>query len=139
MAPDLADEMSTGWSIEPIPDEHYLFLRVHKSDIDPDNGEPIPRAFRNQPKGSLGMSTDWERYAIAADTQRRGRKSPEEYAVVKFVAGNARAIPGQSVVHEPTYPINQAHTEVFGEKGTTEVREKFMQIYEPEIRLATPA
>ena len=119
------------WPTEPIPDGDYLFLRVHGSDIDSD-GEPFPHAFRNQPKGSSGMSTDWDKYVTAADTQHGGRKPPEEYAVVKFTAGEARAMPGQTVEHKPTH--NRAHSEVVGTK-TTEVRERFMQVYQIEIPL----
>lgn len=136
MASDVAGKINTAWPIETIPDDNYLFLRVHKADID-DEGEPFPRAFRNQPKGSPGMSTDWQKYSTSAETQRRGRKPPEEYAVVRLLTGETRAIPGQQVIHEPdTKTNNQAHTEVFGDK-TTEVRERFMQIYQIEISLGT--
>jgi hypothetical protein len=132
VASDVADEMSSAWLVEEIPDGDYLFLRVHKSHTDAD-GEPFPHAFRNQPKGSSGMSTDWSKYTTPADTQGRGKQARKEYAIVKFTAGHARAIPGQRVVHEPSVH-NRAHSEVFGDK-TTEVRERFMQIYQIEIPL----
>lgn len=133
MASDVADEMSSEWPEDDIPDGDDLFLRVHRSDMDAD-GEPFPHAFRNQPRGSNGMSVDWIRYTTPDKTRARGRKPPEEYAIVKFTAGQARAIPGQTVVHEPSVN-NRAHSEVFGDK-TTEVRERFMQVYQIEIPLA---
>ena len=133
MATDLADEMKPVWPSELIPAEHFLFMRVHRVDID-DDGEPFPRAFRNQPKESAAMSTDWEQYASASETRRRGPKAPEEYVIVKFTAGAASSIPGQMVNHDPLFD-NRAHTLVFGEKNGTEVRERFMQIYTIEIPL----
>lgn len=137
MASDLADEMSTSWSVEPVPDEHYLLMRVHKNQIDSE-GEPFPYAFKNQPTPADGMSTDWDKYASPRGSQRGGRNPPEDYAVIKFFAGDVRAIPRQSVVHEPL-PTNRAHTEVFGEKKSTEVRERFMQIYQMVVPVGTLA
>ncbi|HEX9918161.1 MAG TPA: hypothetical protein VGA87_03280, partial [Pyrinomonadaceae bacterium] len=85
-----------------------------------------------------GMSTDWARYTTPAITQQGGRKPPEEYAVITLPVGATRAIPQQTVVHEPL-PEDRAHTEVFGEKKSTEVRERFMQIYQMLVPLGTLA
>lgn len=133
----MADEINVEWPVEQILDEHHLYMRVHSTQIDPD-GEPFPHAFKNQPTPADGMSTDWDQHATPADTQRSGRKPPEEYAVIRLQVGATRAIPGQTVEHEPL-PANRAHTEVFGEKRSTEVRERFMQIYQMIVPLGTPA
>ena len=135
MALDLANKITPVWPVEDIPSKDYLFMRIHRVDIDED-GEPFPRAFRNQPKGSRGMSTDWQKYAAAVDTQLKGRKLPQDYAIIRFTAGQADSIPGQIVTHDPI-PDNRAHTQVFGDKDSTEVRERFMQIYQLEIALGT--
>lgn len=132
----MAHEITSSWISEVIPDEDYLFLRVHQNDID-DEGNPTPSAFINRPKGSSGMSVDWSRYCTSVKTRRRGAQPAERYSVVKFTVAKARTIPDQTVIHEPT-PDNRAHSEVFGNK-TTEVRERFMAIYEPEIALTAPA
>ena len=111
-------------------------MRVHKSFLDSE-GDLFPTAFRNQPKGSIGMSVDWSEYAEPIDTKNRANK-PDENAVIKFTAGNARNIPNQIVEHKPVSPPeipNQAHSEVIGDKKDVEVRERFMQIYEMEIPL----
>jgi hypothetical protein len=111
-------------------------MRVHRSFIDSD-GEPFPNAFRNQPKGSKGMSVDWSEYAKPIDTKNRANK-PHENAVIKFTAGDARNVPNQIVEHKPVNPPempNQAHSEVIGDKKDVEVRERFMQIYAIEIPL----
>jgi|SRR5215213_526018 len=124
------------FEIEEIPNEDFLFMRVHKTNIDED-GEPHPRAFKNQPTDNHGMSVDWSKYAQAIDTKNRAKK-PAENAVIKFTAGSARAIPNQTIIHEPIeHPEpNQAHTEVFGSKKIpTEVRARFMDIYEIAIPL----
>jgi hypothetical protein len=137
MAPDVADEISMAWAAEPIPDEHHLYMRVHRTQLDSD-GEPYPHAFKNQPTSADGMSTDWDWYATPADTQNGGRHSATEYAVIALSVIATRAIPSQSVVHKPI-PTNRAHTEVFGDKKSTEVRERFMQIYQMIVRLGTLA
>ncbi len=123
------------FEIEKIPDEDFLFMRVHKTNMDED-GEPHPRAFKNQPSDNDGMSVDWSKYAQATDTKNRA-KNPSENAVIKFTAGSARIIPNQIVIHKPVEtPPNQAHTEVLGSKKTpTEVRARFMDIYEIVIPL----
>ncbi len=64
------------------------------------------------------MSTDWEKYSNAAETQGRGRV-PADNGVVSFGVGPVRSIP-QVVEHSPAHD-NRAHSDVLGEK-TPEVR-----------------
>ena len=138
MASNVADEMTAGWPVETIPDEDHLYMRVHRTQIDPD-GEPYPHAFKNQPTETDGMSTDWDRHGNPASTQKGARHPPEEYAIIRLPVGATRAIPQQTVVHEPL-PSNRAHTEVFGpKKKPTEVRERFMQIYQMVVPVGTVA
>lgn len=130
----MAHEIIDPWPIEIIQDADYLFLRVHQNNIF--EGKPTAGAFRNQPKGSLGMSVDWEKYRTSKETRSHGPQAPEKYAVIKFTAGEVRIIKDQTVVHEPLAD-NRAHTEVFGTKDT-ETRERFMAIYKDEIALSAP-
>jgi len=116
------------WDGENIPNEAYLYMRVHKMKIDSD-GEPIPGAFKNLPTSDDGMSTDWEKYSTPEETCQRGRV-PLDNIVIRFLTGRVRNIPEQIVKHTPDKENNnRAHTDVFGKK-TTQAREMFMSIYE---------
>lgn len=128
----VAHEITIPPPVEKIPDEDYLFLRVHQNDVDGE-GRPTPAAFINRPKGSTGMSVDWAKYRTSTETRNRGAQAAINYAIVKFTARNVRAIPSQTVVHDPDNS-NRAHSQVVGKKDT-EVRERFMTFYEPEISL----
>lgn len=120
-----------GWPVESIPDPDGLLKRVPRAHVT--EGRPDPAAFRGQGE-RRGMSTDWERYSDPEATRRRSRTKPaSEYGVVRLVAGEARAVPGQSVEHTPL-PENRAHTDVFGEKDA-EVRVKLSRIASWVLRL----
>jgi len=104
------------WPIEEIPPEDHLWMRVHTKDIE--DGEILPRAFRNRPPKTGGMSTDWAKYRTAQDTRNDGRAGPENYAVIRLNVGEVRVIPDQKVEHTPDVAKNnRAHTDVFGEKN----------------------
>jgi len=104
------------WSSEEIPAEDHLWMRVHRNDLE--DGEILPRAFRNRPKDTDGMSTDWEKYRTAQDTRNDGRVAPGNYAVIRLNVGEVREIPDQTVVHTPDLEKqNRAHTDVFGVKN----------------------
>jgi hypothetical protein len=127
----VADEVSS-WASEPIPDENYLWMRVHKSQL-PD-GDIAPGAFKNRPTTKDGMSTDWEKYATPQDTCNRGRV-PTDNAVIRLLVGDVRKIPDQTVVHTPDLKTeNRAHTDVYGDKNP-EVRVKLIRISKIEISL----
>ena len=66
----MADEVSS-WASEEIPNDDYLWMRVHKNDLP--NGDIAPGAFKNRPTTKDGMSTDWEKYATPQETRNRGR------------------------------------------------------------------
>ncbi|TGM04878.1 hypothetical protein EHQ76_07495 [Leptospira barantonii] len=106
---------------EEIPDEDYIFYRVHKNLTDNKN-EILPNVFRD--KGT-SMSTDWERYSSAQDTQDRG-KTPTDNFILKLNVGKVRSKITLQVEHDPI-DDNQAHTSVLGEKDT-EARIHLMRI-----------
>jgi hypothetical protein len=107
----MADEVSS-WASEEIPNDDYLWMRVHKNDLP--NGDIAPGAFKNRPTSKDGMSTDWEKYATPQETRNRGR-IPTDNAVIRLRVGEVREIPDQTVVHTPI-TSNRAHTDVFGDK-----------------------
>jgi hypothetical protein len=114
------------WPAEPIPDEDRLYYRVHRTYVRLDEIEPA--AFANRPKGSKSMSVDGEKYTSPEETRARARK-PIENAVVQFVAGQVRAVPGQKVEHSPDLLSgNRSHSDVIGEK-TPEVRVHLSRIH----------
>ncbi len=128
MDSDVANEIEPNWEAEEIPNEDFLFMRVHQRFVDQE-GEPIPQAFRNQPPQTGGMSTDWQKYSTASETRSRARQ-PSENIIIALLVGAVREIPNQSVAHTPDIQNNnRAHTDIFGEKKPVEVRERFMQIY----------
>jgi len=131
----MVNESIPNFEVEAIPDDDFLFMRVHENDFR--NEKPVPGAFRNQPKGAVGMSVDWSKHCSPNDTRSRGSQPSHKYTIIKFTAGAARRIPNQTVEHKPVNPPdlpNQAHAEVVGEK-TTAAREQYMRIWELEITL----
>jgi hypothetical protein len=79
------------------------------------------------------MSSDWNKYATAVDTQSdRGRRDPTLYAVIELPVSGVKQIPGQSVVHTPISERgleNRAHTDIFGDKRSNpEVRILFRRM-----------
>jgi hypothetical protein len=118
---DLSVANAVIWPSEPIPDEDYLFFRVHRQRIK--NGEVRPSAFQNRPTENDGMSTDWEKYSTAQESLNRA-PAPDDNAIIRLSVAKIRKIPGQTVVHTPIQPNvnptipagNRAHTDVFGEK-----------------------
>jgi hypothetical protein len=96
----VVDEIATTCEKEEIPDENFLYMRVHKNQLD--NGEPIPGAFKNRPQSTNGMSTDWDEYSTAEDCRQRAR-TPADNAVIQMNVGEVRQIPFQIVTHTPIY------------------------------------
>ena len=95
-----------------------------------DAGDVLPKAFVNRPKGSKSMSVSWSKYSTPDEARNRGRKPPEEYAVVQSVAGDVRRVPGQTVEHSPDeLRRDRSHADVTGEK-TSEVRTLLSRAFE---------
>ena len=109
----------SGWPKEEIPDDDYLYLRVHRNHQS--HGELGFAAFRDRPPppdqaGKSGMSTHWSRYATPESAQARA-KSPENIGVVRMPVGGVRAIPRLSVEHTPLAE-DRSHSDVLGPKDT---------------------
>jgi hypothetical protein len=120
------------WPVEQIPNEHFLFFRLHRNYMQFD--DEIPQgAFRDQ---DGGMSTDWEKYSRAEETQRRALKSPpEENGVLRLNVGGVREIKPLLVEHT-LEPGNRAHTNVFGDKKKDpEARLKLQRLAEWVIKI----
>lgn len=125
----MADELDDLWTVKNIPDEDNLYMRVHKSMIK--GGRISLGVFKNLPRPTDGMSTDWQRYSDPEATRQRALpKIPQNYGVIEINAGEVRKIPNQTVIHTPdTERNNPAHTDVFGEKDDEEIRVLFGRIY----------
>jgi hypothetical protein len=73
------------------------------------------------------MSVDWSRYSTPEETRSRGRQEPEKYGVVEMQAGEVRDISGLTVEHDPEWPNNRAHSQVYGNKKDQQVRVLLMR------------
>jgi hypothetical protein len=117
--------------VEEIPDEDYLFMAIKRKFI-ADDGTWTTAAFRNGGVGEArGMSTDWEKYSTAEQTQCRIGPS-ELHGVLRMSVRAIREIPIYKVAHDPRCD-NQAHTNVTGPKSGDE---KTDQIDRMTIQLA---
>lgn len=136
MDSNVADEINPDWQSENIPDTDFLYMRVHKNWFQPKQN--ITGLFKNHGEG---MSTDWSYYATPQETRKRViqfDKSPGDFAVIKMLVAEVRAIEDQIVEHTPDRKnINRAHTDVFGEKDV-EVRLKFSRIFEVIVKVEEP-
>lgn len=129
------DHRLEGWAVESIPQDHLLFMRVHRNNVA--GGELMPVALRDHapPEGGRpALSTDWSKYSTPEQTLARA-KHPEANGVVRMVVGMVRAIPGLVVEHAPL-PDNRAHTDVIGDKKDPEIRILLTRACEWVIRVA---
>tara|TARA_R110002049_G_scaffold176324_2_gene343531 strand:+ start:748 stop:1158 length:411 start_codon:yes stop_codon:yes gene_type:complete len=132
------------FEIEEIPDRDKLYYRVQKNWIR--DGRILPGAIRERGEGeNRSMSTDWEKYSTAKESQDRAR-TPKDNTIVSFIVGFLRE-ETLLVTHAPTeeieldngstLPANQAHTDVkSGQKkiGSEEIRLKLLEECNVEIR-----
>jgi len=100
------------WPKETIPDEDFLYMRVHR--VHCSDGELEPDAFKDH---QGGMSGDWSKYSTVLDTLERATSDKNDNGVIQLNCGHIRAIPPLIVDHQPE-PKNRAHTEVMGKKNT---------------------
>ncbi len=122
------------WPIEEIPDSDHLFRRIHVNDFWP-TGELNPGAFRE-----TEMSCDWDKYRTPEQAQHGGKQEARKYAVDKLNEGKVRCIEDQCVIHTPDPNLNnQGHSDVVGEKRSTQVRLEFMELCKIVIPLADDA
>jgi len=115
---------------EDIPNESFLFYRVHKNDYV--DGQIIPGAFKSR---GDGMSTDWDKYITSLDSLMLA-KDPSKNAIIKFSAGVIRSESSMSVEHDPI-ETNRAHSLIIGipEKGDLKVKVRVLlkRLFEWEI------
>ena len=127
----MAPSVHAMYEVETVPDPDLIFLRVHKSQIDPD-GAVIPRAFEEH---GGGMSTNWAKYATPESTRQqviKSQKEPKNYGVLSFVVGEVRQIEDTTVKHTPL-PDNQSHTDVTGPGPKPQKPEK-LSVYQTMVR-----
>lgn len=98
------------WEIEGIPNEDFVFRRIHKNEMDPANfGIIPPNAFR---EFEGGISCDWNKYSTPSETQLRA-KNPELISVVAINVGKIRSLEKMEVQHSPI-ENNRAHANILG-------------------------
>lgn len=97
--------------IEDIPDENFLYHRVHKAHYR--DGILIPSMVFKNIDGA--MSNDWSKYSTPEETRNRAKKNPENNGVLSMKVRDIRNIPNQNVLHAPL-PENRSHTHIMGEK-----------------------
>lgn len=141
------------WEIEEIPLSDKLYVRVHKNNINPKTTEPRPAAFKNTPEKGPDLSSDWEKYSTPETSRElvskqfkfgtNAFKNPNDFFIVSFTGDKLSSIkPNQNVKHSPQYnnpevigePNNQAHSSIIGDKSDEEIRLKFVDIYNWEIK-----
>ncbi|MBO0932717.1 hypothetical protein [Fibrella aquatilis] len=105
----------SNWPIEPIPNEHDVYFRVHKNYIVNDGPYMFkPRAFverGDKADQHKSMSTNWEEYSTPEQTQSEA-KIPMDNGVVAMSVGGLRS-ENLTVNHAPI-PTIRAHTDVNG-------------------------
>jgi hypothetical protein len=123
----MANEVSSAWPIEQIPDSDFLYMRAHRQYFS--DGQLMPGVFRD--KGG-GMSVEWSKYSTPADSRQRANR-PSENAIIELLVADVTALPGLAVLHDPI-PSNRAHTNVEGEKDA-EIRLRLLQCCRVAIAL----
>jgi hypothetical protein len=120
------------WIPESIPGTDSVFYRVPIGWLRKDQ-RPHTGVFK---KNGDSMSTDWEKYSTAADTQARPT-NPSRFAVLRLPVDCVRKIQGLTVIHDPVYEpdrtppnINRAHCSIHGLDASTEIG------YEQRVKLA---
>lgn len=141
------------WPKEEIPLQDKLFIRVHKQNINPKTGLPRPAAFKNTPASGPSLSSDWERYTTPEKSReligkqyKKGTtdfKNPLFFFIVSVIVKNIYNLNcNQLIEHTPKYqnpepigdPNNRAHSSITGDKTDEEIRLKFVNISNWEIK-----
>jgi hypothetical protein len=114
------------YPVEEIQDEHRLYRRVADNRFNA-KGRPAPGAFKERGKG---MSSDWSKYATAADSLK-GSPDPDKWGVVSLEVADLRGL-GLQVEHTPR-SYNRAHADVTGIEGDEEMRMELARIAAVQI------
>lgn len=140
------------WKKEVIPDEDFLYCRIHNQFVNRKVTPFLPKesAFTNTPKEGDNLSTDWDKYTTAEDCRnlvakqkKVGKdefKNPNDFCIYKFNVNNIRLIetPKQIVEHDPIFnepeavgtPNNRSHAIIIGDKSDPELRLKLADLGE---------
>lgn len=121
-----------------IPDEHHVFMRVHKQNIDFKETNPnrMIRPVAFDAKGDGGLSVDWSEYSTAQESLKRA-KVPESNGIISMPVIGIRSSPlPLTVVHKPE-ETNYSHSEIFGipprKPSDLGIRVKLMDLSKWEI------
>ncbi|SCX18957.1 hypothetical protein [Flavobacterium saliperosum] len=101
--------------VDNLPDEHHVYMRVHKQNIDFKATSPnrMIRPVAFDAKGEGGLSVDWSKYSTPQQSLERA-KVPESNGVISMPIKGIRANPlPLSVLHVPE-ETNYSHSEIFG-------------------------
>jgi hypothetical protein len=124
------------WPLEEIPDEHFLYCRVHQT-YRTKSGGAAPSAFvgKRNASGMFEFSADWCHYSTPQETRDRATRNPHLNGVYEVMVCELRRIPGESVQHSPVQNIpgladNRAHSDVIGpDHEDPQVKRIFSRIY----------
>jgi hypothetical protein len=121
-----------------IPDEHHMYMRVHKQNIDfkETNLNRMIRPVAFDAKGEGGLSVDWSEYSSVKESLARA-KVPESNGIISMPILGIRANPlPLKVIHKPE-DTNYSHCEIFGipprKPSDLGVRIKLMDLSKWEI------
>lgn len=125
------------WTIESVPDNHVLFVRVHNQKLDKKNNFlPSTAAFKNTPEHGPDLSSDWSKYSTPKQNReqigreyRTGKtdfKNPDDFYIASFLIGDIISLNlKQKVEHSPRqenfpdervgFPWNRAHCSIIGD------------------------
>ena len=138
----------TKWTVEQVPNDAQLFVRVHKSKIeekDPTTiGLPKPSAFKNTPETGPDLSSDWEKYSTPEESRARigkeyryGKieefKNPSDFFIVSLNVQDIYNLNAeQKIEHSPRQdnfpdeldgsPWNRSHCSIIGDFEERRVR-----------------
>lgn len=127
--------------VTPIPDEHLVYMRIHKTNIDFKAVSTFlvirPVAF--DAKGEGGLSVDWSAHSTPQETLERA-KIPLSNGVVSMPVLGIRSEPFTlKVLHSPI-DSNYSHSEIYGipprKPSDFGVRVKLMDLVKWEIECA---
>lgn len=121
-----------------IPDEHRVFMRVHKQNIDFKETNPnrMIRPVAFDVKGEGGLSVDWSEYSTAQESLERA-KLPDSNGIISMPVIGIRSNPlPLTVIHKPE-ETNYSHSEIYGipprKPSDLGIRVKLMDLSKWEI------
>nr|WP_294860554.1 hypothetical protein [uncultured Fluviicola sp.] len=121
-----------------IADEHSVFMRVHKQNIDftETNVKRMIRPVAFDAKGDGGLSVDWSEYSTPKESLERA-KVPENNGIISMLVFGIRQTPLPLNLSHVPEELNYSHSEIFGipprKPSDMGVRVKLMDLSNWEI------